>query len=61
MTESRQHGRSERGSGKEPSYVRTSVRDGRKYVDSNELLRTKKARAQIKQLQEMFGSERAQR
>ena len=34
--------------------VRTSVPDGRKYVDSNELIRSKKARKQMDQLREII-------
>ncbi len=40
---------------KEPR-VRTSVTDGRKFVKSDELIKSKKVRKQIKQLQKMIQS-----
>jgi hypothetical protein len=60
MAERQTHsnGTSNSNGAREQPRVRTSVSDGRKYVDSNELIRTKKAQRQIKQLQRMFGSSR---
>jgi hypothetical protein len=40
------------------SHVRTSVRDGRKYVDPNDLLRLEKVQQQIKKLQNIVANER---
>ena len=41
------------------THVRTSVRDGRKYVNSDELIKREKVRKQMERLQEIFESSSA--